>query len=314
MSEEEMFECEECDKEYKTEKGLKNHIKTKHLPAPTSMDEFTGATETFTIKLNNKLIKNIIETFGKIIDEIIIQVSEIDGLTIEAMDPSKICLLNLNIPKTSFDEFKINQEFIKIGINVDDLNKILNRSNPADNLEISFKEAEQRISIRMTRGDSSRVRSFRLGLLDLDYEAVPMDNLKMIEYTSKWGIEPEFFVEAIKDAEIYSEILHLKTIENGGLEFSSSGQIGDMSYELGEDDLESSNINSGEMGSYSITFLKSILNFRNVTDKLELSLKTDHPFKFEFNLIEDSKLFVFLAPRVDDGEGEEDYDDEMEEF
>lgn len=265
----------------------------------------------FTLKLeNSRILKGIIETLASIIDETEFRVTPTE-FTISAMDPSRICLLKLSLKKENFDEYDCNKES-KVGLNLDDLDKILKRSAASDSVEINFNETEQKIKIKMQREGMSRTRTFSLALLDIDIEEIPMENLLKIEYPSKWVIEPGFLVEAIKDAEIYSEILNIAAIEDQGLIFSSSGQIGEMEYNLSEDDLIETNIDGSSNGAYSLTFLKAILKIASITEKLEISLKTDHPLKMIFNLLEGGELSYFLAPRVEEAEFED--DDDMDEF
>ena len=266
----------------------------------------------FTLKMDNsRILKSIVETLSSIIDETEFIVSPKE-FVITAMDPSRICLLKLSIAKENFDEYKCSKE-VKIGLNLDDLDKILRRSGINDSIEINFKEADQKIKITMQREEgSTRKRTFSLALIDLEREEVPMGNLLKIEYPSNWVIDPDFLVEAIKDAEIYSEIMNMKAIANEGLIFSSSGQIGEMEYNLGVDDLIDSDIKETCNGAYSLTFLKAILKIASITEKLEISLKTDHPIKMLFNLLEGGELNYFLAPRVE--EAEFDDDEDMEEF
>jgi len=265
----------------------------------------------FTLKLeNSRILKGIVETLASIIDETEFRVTPKE-FTISAMDPSRICLLKLSIKKDNFDDYKCSKES-KVGLNLDDLDKILKRSAATDAVEIDFNEKDQKIKIKMQREGTSRTRTFSLALLDIDIEEIPMENLLNIEYSSKWVIDPEFLVEAIKDAEIYSEILNMKSIEDQGLVFSSTGQIGEMNYELELDELIETDINGTSSGAYSLTFLKAILKISSITEKLEISLKTDHPLKMMFNLLEGGELFYFLAPRVEEAEFDEDED--MDEF
>ncbi|TFF96610.1 MAG: proliferating cell nuclear antigen (pcna) [Promethearchaeota archaeon] len=266
----------------------------------------------FTLKLeNSRILRAIVETLASIISETEFKVTP-DEFTISAMDPSRICLLKLSIAKENFDEFECGKES-KVGLNLEDLDKILKRSSSNDSIEIDFKEKDQKIKIKMQREGSSRTRTFSLALLDIDHEEIPMDNLLKIEYESSWVISPDFLVEAIKDAEIYSEILNMKSEENQGLMFSSTGQIGEMEYNLALDDLLEANIEGTSTGAYSLTFLKAILKIASITEKLEISLKTDHPLKMIFNLLEGGELFYFLAPRVEEAEFDEE-DDDMDEF
>ena len=265
----------------------------------------------FTLKLeNSRILKGIVETLASIIDETEFRVTPKE-FTISAMDPSRICLLKLTIKKDNFDDYKCSKES-KVGLNLDDLDKILKRCAANDAVEIDFNEKDQKIKIKMQREGTSRTRTFSLALLDIDIEEIPMENLLNIEYSSKWVIDPEFLVEAIKDAEIYSEILNMKSIEDQGLIFSSTGQIGEMNYELELDELIETDISGTSSGAYSLTFLKAILKISSITEKLEISLKTDHPLKMMFNLLEGGELFYFLAPRVEEADFDEDED--MDEF
>ena len=265
----------------------------------------------FTLKLeNSRILKGIVETLASIIDETEFRVTPKE-FTISAMDPSRICLLKLSIKKDNFDDYKCSKDS-KVGLNLDDLDKILKRCAANDAVEIDFNEKDQKIKIKMQREGTSRTRTFSLTLLDIDIEEIPMENLLNIEYSSKWVIDPDFLVEAIKDAEIYSEILNMKSIEDQGLVFSSTGQIGEMNYELELDELIETDITGTSSGAYSLTFLKAILKISSITEKLEISLKTDHPLKMMFNLLEGGELFYFLAPRVEEAEFDEDED--MDEF
>ncbi|MFX0034431.1 MAG: proliferating cell nuclear antigen (pcna) [Candidatus Hermodarchaeota archaeon] len=265
----------------------------------------------FTLKLeNSRILKGIVETLASIIDETEFRVTPKE-FTISAMDPSRICLLKLSIKKENFDDYQCDKES-KVGLNLDDLDKILKRSAANDSVEIDFNESDQKIKIKMQREGMSRSRTFSLALLDIDIEEIPMDNLLRIEYPAKWVLEPEFLVEAIKDAEIYSEILNINATAGQGLLFNSTGQIGEMEYSLSDDDLIEHDISESSSGAYSLTFLKAILKIASITEKLEISLKTDHPLKMIFNLLEGGELSYFLAPRVEEAEFED--EDDMDEF
>lgn len=266
---------------------------------------------TFTLKINDgRALKVIIETLSTIIDETEIRVTSKE-FTIVAMDPSRICLLKLSIGKENFDSYKCTKKS-KVGINLDDLNKILKRCSQKDSIVLSYTSDDQKIKLQMQREDTSRKRTFSLALLDIEIDDIPIDNLLKINYPTSWSMDPSILVEAIKDATIYSEILQIVS-EEKGLVFSSYGQIGEMEYQLGEDLLTEFTNDGKSSGSYSITFLNNILKLSSVTKNLKLLLKTDHPIHMSFDLIDDSKLEYFLAPRVEevDFDDNDDYDDDF---
>ena len=264
----------------------------------------------FTLKLeNSKIIKVIIETLSSIIDETEFYITPKE-FSISAMDPSHICLLKLELSKGDFDEYKCETE-CKIGLNLDDLDKILKRCGPNDTIILEYAEKDQKLKIKM-QADGSRVRTFSLTLLDINLEEIPMENLMKTEFPTHWKMDANILIEALKDAEIYSEILNMKAVEGEGLVFNSTGQIGEMEYELGIDDLVDAEFEETNTGAYSLTFLKSILKISNITETLEISLRTDHPIKLVFNLIEGGILNYFLAPRVQEADFED--DDDLEEY
>ncbi|GAH10251.1 unnamed protein product, partial [marine sediment metagenome] len=153
----------------------------------------------FKIKLeNSKILRGIIEALASIIDEteFIITTKE---LSIRAMDPSRICLLQLSMTKQDFDEYECDKD-TKIGLNLEDLDKILKRSSAGDSVELIFEPDTQKLKIKMKQRDSTKVRTFSLALLDIEMEDIPMENLLKLEYSADWSMDPAFFVEAIKDA------------------------------------------------------------------------------------------------------------------
>lgn len=271
--------------------------------------------KTFTIKKeNSKIMKSIVETLSSIIDETKFTITKSEFI-IEAMDPSRICLLRLVIKKGDFDKFETSGKF-SICINLDDLDKILKRCGNTDALTMSYDDDTRKLKIQMKKDDSTRTRTFSLATLDIAIEDIPLENLMNIDYMTRFKIYPDFLIEAIKDAEIYSEILNIKSEEHFGLIFSSVGQIGEMEYQLEKDDLIEENLIDTESYAYSLTFLKSILKISNITETLELSLKADHPLKMEFSLLEGGTLLYWLAPRVendldDDDDLMEEIDDEL---
>lgn len=248
-------------------------------------------------KENSRIIKNCIETLAAIVNECYIVVKPKE-FSVTAMDDSRICLFKLVIKKDDFDEFQCSKES-NVGLNLEDFDKILKRSSKKDSITLEYQEKEQKIKIKMQEVGASRVRTFSLSLIEVDYEKIPMDSLLEIDYESTWDIETDLFSEALKDAEIYSEIFNIEAKEEG-LIFSSSGTIGEMAYNLPEEDLIEATLKGMEKGSYSVKFLKAFMKIAPITEQLRMSLKTDHPLRMIFSILEGGELNTFTAPRVEE--------------
>lgn len=262
----------------------------------------------FTIKMNNNtILKTIIETLAAIVDEVKFVVDK-KKLLIEAMDPSKICILQLTISRENFDNYECDTK-CEICLNLEDFNKILKRSSK-NSVELSFHESTQKIKIKMERKeeDNSRTRTFSLACIDSKIENAPLENLLIIDYDTTWNIDTEILIEAIKDAEIYSEVLNMEITEEK-LTMTAIGQIGELEYELLTEDLLEASISERNAGSFSCLFLKAIMKIAPITEQLEISLKTDYPLNMKFDILEGGKLNYFIAPRVEDDNDFEDVEE-----
>ena len=245
---------------------------------------------------NGRVFKIIIETLAAIIDKVKFTI-DAEKLQIKTMDPSRICALQLTLSsKYFFDDYQCDSK-CEICLNLETLDEILQRYNDDESIEISFQKNAQKIKIKMERKNSLTSKTFSLERLVGDSElAPPMDVLLNIKYDAIWSMNPDTLIEAIKCAEIYSEVLNIKTIETGLIMSSSKTEF---EYDISFDDLIEANISKNMEGVFNIKFLKTIMNIATITEKLEISLKTITPLKMIFNLLDGGLLEYFLAPRVE---------------
>jgi proliferating cell nuclear antigen len=236
-----------------------------------------------------------------------------DKLEINAMDPGRVCMMRLTIKKEHFDEYKCQKE-TKVGVNLEDLNKILKRGSAEDSVELDFNVKEQKIRVKLKRDTTTRTRSFSLAAITTQIAEVPVNSLLEIHYDSTWDIEPQFLIDAVKDAEIYSDALTIETEQGKLLKFSSIGQIGEMNYEVELSELPDHSVRGKNSGTFSLVFLKSILKISSVTERLEMALKTDYPLRLKVDLIEGGVLQYYLAPRSEEPDEAEPEPEEIEEI
>jgi len=250
-------------------------------------------------KENSKIPKSIIETLSALIEETQLIVTP-EGFHIKAMDPSKACMISLFIEKENFDEFEC-REPCKLSLNLEDFDKILRRSTTNDQLVLSYKEEEQRIKVQIIPEESMYSRTFSLALLDIDYEEVPVENLNRIVFHTKFCLDIDFLIQAVKDAEIYSDVFSIKSIQGQGLEFYSIGSIGEMRYKISPEDIPNLDLEiiQESCDSFAIDFLKKITKIHTIADTIDISLRTDHPLKMKISILEGGELLYYQAPRAE---------------
>jgi proliferating cell nuclear antigen len=252
----------------------------------------------FKVKIkDSKVVRGIFEAVSAIISETRLKIDPNVGMSMSAMDGSHICLVSLTLKKEDLDIFEAKEEE-ELGINLEDLVKIIKRGAANDEITFSRQKNEKKLNIEMQAEGAKKSRKFTMSLIDIDSEDINLDALNGIEFDNVCQFDLGILDEAIKDAEIFSEVLQIKAEDK--LIFSAEGTMGDMRYELEKDEIANAKLSSPSEGSFAIQFLKSILKISAISKQVEMSLKTGNPVKMQFKLMENSKILYFLAPRVEE--------------
>ncbi|MEX2718698.1 MAG: hypothetical protein Q6370_020560, partial [Candidatus Sigynarchaeota archaeon] len=83
---------------------------------------------------NSRILKGIIEAISFLIEETYVYIYP-TGLKLNAIDSSHVAMLLAFIPKELFTDYKCTEDS-KIGINVQDLLKILRRAKSNDEIQL----------------------------------------------------------------------------------------------------------------------------------------------------------------------------------
>jgi len=235
------------------------------------------------------------------------EIEEIDRLL-------KFARLNSYDSKHLFVELKNKKESIEeslneiaLGLNLEDLTKLLKRVKINEKIELTSGEGKS-LDITMIPNNAKKVRVFNMALIDIDSEEINMESLKGMSFDNKVKIPIEMMNEAIKDMEIYSEVLQVKVNDN--LIFSTEGSIGKYQQTIEKDELQVADFNCESEGSFAIQFMKSIMKigsmygttstktFKNAS--MEIHLKSEAPMKMIFKAMDNSEIQYWLAPRVEE--------------
>ena len=254
----------------------------------------------FKVKIkDSKLVRGIFDAVSGIISEAQLEVDPAKGIGFSAMDTGHICLVSLDLRKEDLDEFKADEKS-KIGLNLEDLVKILKRSGIDDEITFSYSSTEKQLIIEMRPPTAKKARRFTMGLMDIEAEEYNVESLEELQFDNHVCMNLKYLDEAIKDAEIYAEMLEIRVTDK--LIFTTVGTIGNVQGELEKDMLDSADFTNESHGFYAIKLLKEVLKVSSIADKAEISLKSDMPLKLKFNLLNSSRILYFLAPRAEEEE------------
>ncbi len=233
-----------------------------------------------------------ISAIGKIIEEGVFVVNQ-EGLRLRAMDPSHVVLIDFYVPSTAFDVFEVEKEE-QIGVNFEDIAKIMRRAVKDDQLELSTSGSKLSISFI---GKSTR--KFVLPQLSLTAEELPDIEAKL-QFKAQARMLSDTFNDIVKDLEPVGKDVVFEASSNA-LKIAVKGDIAEaeimMDMERGS--LLDLNVEEESRAGYSLDYFVDMAGASKAADTITLAFATDMPCKVEFEMPQGARLRFYVAPRVE---------------
>ena len=236
------------------------------------------------VKLENPgLLSRVVEIISELVMEVRIKVNE-QGLSITAMDPANVSLVRFVLPKSSFSVFEVGEEVL--GVNLDNLKRILKRSSSTSSLILEKKENFLNIQIH------DRIkRNFNLSLIEIESEE---KNMPEIEFSSVVEMNSSDFADSIEDCIVVADACSF-IIKNGKFVIEAKG-LNSARSEFSGDEARISAENC--KSRYSLEYLQKFIKGAKLSEKTILKFAEDHPLKMEIKS-DFLELSFLLAPRVE---------------
>lgn len=233
----------------------------------------------------------IIESLSTIVDEANFVATE-SGLSLRALDPGRIAMVELDMPREIFEEYETDGE-VKIGVNFDDFNKIIKRAKADNKLILEVRE-NKLIVILQGRVE----RRFTLPLLDIAGQELPEPKLNL---TVMAKMLSDTFRDSLKDASLISESIRLKAMEDR-LILQAKSDKGELEavFTLEAGSLLDLEITEPAESSYGLDFLEKIVSKAyRISDIITLQFATNMPLSMTFDIAGGGSLKYLLAPRME---------------
>lgn len=231
---------------------------------------------------------------GKIIDEAAFRVVE-NGLRLRAIDPSRIVMIDFNLPKESLDEYEFGKEEV-IGVNMEDLVKILRRAVKGDELELNTLEGGRLAIVFIGRGK----RTFIIPSLETFSEELP--ELK-IPFKVHAKMPPTVFRDVVKELEPISDAIEfIAKKDEEKIIARASSDLAEAEIELSIENgalIEFSAEEDEARAIYTIDYLTDISSASQAAEELDFYFATAVPCKIDYKLPMGGRLVFYVAPRVE---------------
>jgi len=240
-----------------------------------------------------KSLKDTVTAISILIDEATFNISP-EAITLRAMDPSRVAMIDFQWPKTVFDEYTCTEP-TKMCINISELLKLLRRTGRDETIELSLDEKTTRLKL-IIRGNYTR--TFNMPTLEAMDEEVPTPKVtfKIKAKTTTQGLH-----QAIEDASLVSDHVCIEA-DKEKLTLNATGDLMGANIELkkGSDALLDIQAEEPSKATFSLSYLTEIVKAASSTSDLAtIEFATDMPIRLDFQQPKEGKLTYYLAPRIE---------------
>ena len=239
-----------------------------------------------------KEFADIIATASNLIDEAAFKFTE-EGISMRAMDPSRVVLIDLNLPQSIFSKYEVEEEET-IGVNMDQFKKVLKRGKAKDTLIL--RKGEDNF-LEVTFEGTAR-RTFRLPLIDVEELELELPELP---FTAKVVVLGEVLKEAVKDASLVSDAIKFIATENEFV-MKAEGETNEVEIRLTLEDegLLDLEVKEETKSAYGISYLSDMIKGIGKADEVILNFGNEMPLQMEYPIRDEGRLVFLLAPRVEE--------------
>ena len=232
-------------------------------------------------------VKRTVDAIASFISEGNFRFTE-KGISLRAVDPSQIVLVDCFIEKSAFTQYQIEPTLV--GVDIVELSRMLARSLPNDKLFLDVSDAEMELKLE---GDFTR--SFSLPLIDVS-DGEKEIKIPENKFDARVEINARLLKEALKDAHIFGSSVTLK-VKNKQFHIEAKGSQGTLRTVSKEGKLISVKHGVDVTSKYSLNYLSNVVKEADNDSIITLELKSDAPLRVGYE-IGKTKLQYYLAHMI----------------
>ena len=241
------------------------------------------------------LFSGILKDVEVLTDQALFKFSS-EGLRVRSMDAIRVAMVDLHLPTAFFTEFQVPEAEVKVGVNLEELGKIMDRGKEAQSLEVVY-EAGGKLNFSFLRKGTKA--SFNVSPIDLGADDLPVPKL---DFTASAKLFSLVLSEAIKDVGVVGDMVRFEA-DSDLFKYSLDGDnsvLGEL--RRGSEALLDLDVKEKTVALYALNYLGDMLKVSKVLGTVILEFGGNLPLLLTFP-VEGSEgvLRYFLAPKVEGG-------------
>ena len=242
----------------------------------------------FNAKVKSETLKEIIDIISPLVNEIKLNITS-KGISIRAVDPAHVAMVDLEVKSDAFEEFKAKE--MELGIDMDKLGSIMRLSTAGDMISLEYDNDANRLTVRI----GNLVR--RMGLIDT--AGMPDPKMPSLNLPAKVVLKSSEISQGVRASESISDHLAL-SVNKDTFELFAEGDTDTVNLKLPKDLLVDINAPSKCKSLFSIDYFSNMIKPVKSDNPLTIHLGTDNPIQVEFDIAnKKGHVTYLLAPRIE---------------
>lgn len=229
-----------------------------------------------------------------------------DHLYIQGMDKSHVCLFDVHIKASWFNEYEKNAEECDIAticIDTNTFHSILATCKDEHDICLHYKGDAESFFIDLTikdlykgKGDFSTF--FKIPLADMDHELL---NIPVTDYDAEFSMNSKKIVEIANKMLLFGDTIHFVCSEEK-IDLIANGVAGEMIVNIPIEDLNEYSIAEGEIvkTGYSLNYISKMCFTTKLSTNIDLFISGEFPMKIKYDLGEGSHFIFYIAPKIEE--------------
>ena len=242
----------------------------------------------FSAKIRSEVLKEITDVISTLVDEAKFNLGP-DSLTVRAVDPAHVAMVDMEIGKDAFEDFKADEG--ELGLDLDKIKEVLRLARAGDVISLEHDEDRNRLVVKV--GNITR----HMALVDTAGMSDP--KIPNLDLPAKLVVRTDELRQGIKASESVSDHIALLATPDG-FEMVSEGDADSVRLDLPKDLLDELQSKEKVRSLFPLDYFSNMVKALSSAKTVTILLGNDYPVRMEFSLAGDAGNATFLlAPRIE---------------
>mmetsp|Transcript_19125 Transcript_19125/g.32863 ORF Transcript_19125/g.32863 Transcript_19125/m.32863 type:complete len:267 (-) Transcript_19125:349-1149(-) len=248
-------------------------------------------------------LKRLVEALKELVAEVNFDVTT-EGIKLQAMDSSHVCLISFELEAAGFKEFRCDRP-MSMGIQIANLFKILKCSGNDDSITLKAEDNGDVLTLMFENLKKDKSSDFDLKLLTIESEQLSVPDQSYHAIISMPSAE---YKRIVGDLATIGDTV-LVSVTKAGVRFSSSGDIGSANMNVRPsmendkpEECTTINIEEPVALTFALRYLNNFAKATALSPLVTLSLCKDMPIRVTYEMEGLGSVKYFLAPKIEDAD------------